>query len=96
MKRAIATVVRVTGTCNAGHQVGDEVVVNLHTACIEKEHSNNLCIFALSAILANMCRIRQGEKALASCPDPAIGLGGNVVFSVAKEEYHDEGSSKSK
>ena len=96
MKRAIATVVRVTGTCNAGYQVGDKVVVNLDNACIEKEHSNNLCIWALNAILANMCRIRQKEKALASCPDPATGLGGNVIFSVAKEEYHDESSSKPK
>lgn len=96
MKRAIATVVRVTGTCNARYQVGDEVVVNLHTACIEKEHSNNLCIWALNAILANMCHFRQEEKALASCPDPATGLGGNVIFSVAKEDYHDESSSKPK
>lgn len=96
MKRAIGTVVRVTGICNAGYQVGDKVVVNLDTACIEKEQSNNLCIFALSTILANMCRIRQGEEALASCPDPATGLGGNVIFNVMKEEYHDEGTSKSK
>lgn len=96
MKRAIATVVRVTGTCNAGYQVGDKIVVNLDNACIEKEHSNDLCIWALSAILANMCRIRQGEKALASCPDPATGLGGNVIFKVVKEEYHDKGTSKSK
>lgn len=96
MKRAIGTVVRVTGTCNAGYQVGDKIVVNLDTACIEKEHSNNLCILAVNAILANMCRIRQGEKALASCPDSATGLGGNVIFSIAKEEYHDEGTSKPK
>jgi uncharacterized repeat protein (TIGR04076 family) len=65
MKRTIATVVRVTGTCNAGYQVGDEVIVDLDTACIDKEQSNNLCIFALGTILANMGRIRQGEKALA-------------------------------
>lgn len=94
MKRGISTVVRVTGTCNAGYQIGDQVIVNLDNACIEKEHSDNLCIFALSAILANMCRIRQGEKVLASCPDPATGRGGNVIFSVTREEYHDKSSSK--
>jgi uncharacterized repeat protein (TIGR04076 family) len=94
VKRAIATVVRVTGTCNAGYEVGDKVVVNLDTACINKEQSDNLCIWALSAILANMCRIRLGEKALASCPDPATGLGGNVIFSVVKEEYRGEGTGK--
>lgn len=94
MERAIATVVRVTGTCNAGYQVDDRVIVNLDTACIDKEQSGNLCIWALSAILANMCRIRPGEKALASCPDPATGLGGNVIFSVAREEYRDESAGK--
>jgi uncharacterized repeat protein (TIGR04076 family) len=85
MRRAIATVVQVTGTCNAGYQVSDKVIVNLDTACIDKEQSDNLCIWALSAILANMCRIRSGEKALASCADPATGLGGNVIFSIVKE-----------
>jgi uncharacterized repeat protein (TIGR04076 family) len=94
VKRAIATVVQVTGTCNAGYEVGDKIFVNLDTACINKGQSDNLCIWALSAILANMCRIRQGEKALASCPDPATGLGGNVIFSVVKEEYRDEGAGK--
>ena len=93
MKRAIATVVRVTGTCNAGYQVGDKVIVNRDTACIDKEQSDNLCIWALSAVLANMCRIRPGGKASASCPDPATGLGGNVIFSIV-EERHDEGTGK--
>jgi hypothetical protein len=60
--------------------------VNRDTACIDKEQSDNLCIFALNAILASMGRIRPGEKALASCPDPATGLGGNVMFSVVKED----------
>jgi uncharacterized repeat protein (TIGR04076 family) len=96
VKRAIATVVRVTGACNAGYEIGDKVVVNLDTACINKELSDNLCIWALSAILANMSRIRQGETTLASCPDPATGLGGNVIFSVVKEEYRDEGTGKPK
>lgn len=86
MRRTIATVVRVTGACNAGYQVGDKVIVNRDTACIDKELSSNLCIYALSAILASMGRIRPGEKALASCPDPATGLGGNVIFSVVKED----------
>lgn len=84
MRKAIATVVRVTGTCNAGYKVGDKVVVNLENACVDKEQSDSLCIFALSAILANMSRIRGNEKTLASCPDPATGLGGNVLFSVVK------------
>ena len=85
MRRAIARVVRVTGTCNAGYKVGDKITVNLDNACIDKAQSSNLCIFALSAILANMARIGGGEKALASCPDPATGRGGNVVFRVTKE-----------
>jgi len=83
--RAIATVVRVMGTCNAGYEVGERIVVNLDTACVDKEQSGNLCIYALSAILANMSRIRVGETCLASCPDPATGLGGHVVFKVVRE-----------
>lgn len=96
MRRTVATVVRVTGTCNAGYRLGDKVIVNLDKACIDKEQSDNLCVFALSAILGNMCRIRRGEETLASCPDPATGLGGNVIFRVVKEECNDEGSGKSK
>lgn len=85
MRRTIATVVRVAGTCNAGYKLGDKVIVNLDNACIDKEQSDNLCIFALSAILSNMSRIRSNEETLASCPDPATGLGGNVLFRVTKE-----------
>jgi uncharacterized repeat protein (TIGR04076 family) len=84
MKTAIAKVVRVTGKCNADYKLGDEIIVNLDNACVDKEQSGNLCIFALSAILSNMSRIKQGEKILASCPDPATGLGGNVIFEVTK------------
>ena len=94
MRRAVATVTQVIGTCNAGYQVGDRIVVNLDTACIDKEQSGNLCIWAIAAILANMSRIRRGEKAMASCPDPATGLGGNVIFSIVKEEHCDEGTGK--
>ena len=95
MRRTIATVARVTGQCNAGYRVGDQIIVNLDDACVDKEHSDNLCIFALHAILANMSRIRQGETILASCPDAGTGLGGNVVFTVWKENS-DEDNGKSK
>ena len=62
MKRNIATVRRVTGTCNAGYRVGDKIVVNRDIACIDKERSDSLRIFALNAILVNMCRVEPGEK----------------------------------
>lgn len=84
MKRTIATVTCVTGTCNAGYQVGDRIVINRDTACIDKEQSGSLCIFALGAILVSMCRIEPGQKAWASCPDPATGLGGNVTFDIVE------------
>jgi len=96
MRKAIATVVRVSGHCSAGYKSGDKIIVNLNNACIDKEQSDNLCIFALNAILANMARIRRGEETLASCPDPATGLGGNVIFRVVKEEHNNEGTSGSK
>lgn len=94
MRRAIATVVQVVGTCNAGYKVGDRIIVNLDTACIDKGQSDNLCVFALSSILANACRIRREETALASCPDPATGIGGNVSFKVVKEVCLDESKGK--
>lgn len=86
MRRTIATVTRVTGTCNAGYEAGDRVVVDRDTACIDEERSDGLCIFALGAILSNMCRIESGQKAFASCPDPATGLGGNVLFEIVEEK----------
>jgi uncharacterized repeat protein (TIGR04076 family) len=94
MRRAIATVERVSGTCNAGYRVGDKIVVNLENALIVTDESDALCIFALGAILANMARLRGGEEILAACPDPATGLGGNVIFHVVKE-YQDESVGKS-
>jgi len=84
MRRTIATVTRVTGTCNAGYEVGDRVVVNRDIACIDKDASDGLCIFALGAILSSICRIAPGKKAFASCPDPATGLGGNVQFEIVE------------
>ncbi len=86
MKRTIATVTEVTGTCNAGYETGDKIVVNRDTACIDKDASDGLCIFALRAILSSMCRIEPGETAFASCPDPATGLGGNVLFEIVEGE----------
>jgi uncharacterized repeat protein (TIGR04076 family) len=86
MKRNIATVRCITGTCNAGYRVGDKIIVNRGTACIDKERSASLCIFALNAILNALCRIEPGKTAFASCPDPATGLGGNVLFDIVEEE----------
>lgn len=96
MKIAIGTVVLVTGKCNAGYSRGDKIIVNLDNACVDKERSDSLCIFALGAILANMSRIGQGETILTSCPDPATGLGGNVLFDVGKGELINDSSSRSK
>jgi uncharacterized repeat protein (TIGR04076 family) len=84
MSKTIARVTRVTGTCNAGYEAGDKIVVDRDTACIDKERSDGLCIFALGAILSSMCRIEPGKVAFASCPDPATGLGGNVRFEIVE------------
>ncbi len=96
MRNSIAEVVRVKGICNAGYKIGDKIVVNLDNACVDKKQSGSLCIFALNAILANMSRIRQKERILASCPDPATGLGGNVIFEVVKGDFEDDSASRSK
>ena len=86
MKIATARVVQVKGKCNAKYKIGDEIKVSLENACLIKNQSSNLCIFAISAILSNMSRITHGQKIYASCPDPATGLGGNVVFKITKGE----------
>jgi len=96
MRRTIATVIQVTGRCDAGYSLGDRVIVNLDNACVDKDESSSLCIFALGAILANMSRIRMDEKTLASCPDPATGLGGNVLFRIEKEQDSRECTSRTK
>ena len=96
MRHAVAEVVRLTGSCNAGYRLGDKVVVNLDNACIDKKQSDSLCIFALSAILANMSRISEEERILASCPDAGTGLGGNVIFEIVKGEFNDDSASESK
>jgi uncharacterized repeat protein (TIGR04076 family) len=84
VKRTIATVTAVIGSCNAGYQIGDKVIIDRDTACIDKAQSNSLCIFALGAILSSMCRIELNQRAFASCPDPATGLGGNVTFEIVE------------
>jgi len=95
MKRTIITVLKVTGNCNANYKVGERIFINNDTARIEKEQPDNLCIYALNSILVNMSRIRSGEKILTSCPDPATGLVGNVIFSVVKEESNDQSNCNS-
>ena len=62
------------------------MVADRDTACIDKELSGNLCIWALGAILSNMCRVPDGERISVSCPDPGTGRGGNVIFSLVTEE----------
>jgi len=86
MSKTIARATRVTGTCIAGYETGDRIVVDRDTACIDTEASDQLCIFALGAILSSMCRIEPGQTAFASCPDPATGLGGNVRFEIVEVE----------
>jgi uncharacterized repeat protein (TIGR04076 family) len=95
MKRTTATVVHVTGKCNAGYQVGDQIVIDHATACIDKGLSDRLCIFALNSILSSMCRLETAKTLLTSCPDPGTGLGGNVLFGLSREECHDPSRSQS-
>ncbi len=91
MRKMIATAEEVTGICNAGYTIGDRIVINRDSACIDKEESGNLCIWVLNSILSNMCRVPDGEKIIASCPDPeninkvVFILGWEDVWNVIKK-----------
>ena len=86
MKIAEAKVVKVSGKCNAGYKIGDSIFIDRDKSLINKNESDNLCIWALISIASNMCRVDENESILTSCPDPGTGRGGNVVFKVETTE----------
>ena len=95
MRTMTATVESVSGKCNAGYVAGDRIVVVRDTGCIDKDRSASLCIWALGSLLSSMCRVPDGETISVSCPDPATGRGGNVIFSLKTEEANAKAEDRS-
>jgi len=81
-------VVAVRGRCNAGLQVGDTFVLDGWR--IVSPNINKLCCVALASIVTNASRWKLQEGGLyMSCPDPAMGEGGNVIFELCSQEGHE-------
>ena len=81
-------VVAVRGRCNAGLEVGDSFVLDGWR--LISDNAAKLCCVALASIIANASRskLRKGGVYV-SCPDPATGEGGNVIFELCPQEDHD-------
>jgi len=83
MKRA--QVISKRGICNSGFLVGD--MFQITDLLIVPENTTRVCRFAFASIVANCNRIKISNDSLCiSCPDPATGAGGNVLFKITDEE----------
>ena len=81
--------VAVRGKCDAGLRVGDTFV--LDGGRVISGNAARLCCVALASIVANASRRKLGEAGVyISCPDPATGEGGNVVFELRPQEEHED------
>ena len=81
--------VAVRGKCNAGLRVGDTFVLDGWR--IVSGNAAKLCCVALGSIVANASRWKLREAAVyISCPDPATGEGGNVIFELRPQEERED------
>ena len=81
--------VAVRGKCNAGLRVGDTFVLDGWR--IISDNAAQVCCVALASIVANASRWKLREAgAYISCPDPATGEGGNVIFELRSQEEHED------
>jgi len=81
-------VVAVRGRCNAGLKAGDTFVLDGWR--IVSRNADRVCCVALASIVANGSRWKLQEGGLCvSCPDPATGEGGNVIFELCPQEEHE-------
>ena len=85
MSNVIAQVVAVKGTCNAALKVQDAFI--LDEFCFIPQGHNKTCGVACAALVANVGRLKfQTGPVYVSCPDPATGVGGNVLFELSMGE----------
>ena len=76
-------VAAVRGACNAQLEVGD--TFHLEGLSITPQGNDRACCFAFASIVANVGRLKLEPGPIhVSCPDPATGTGGNVLFEVAE------------
>lgn len=83
-----ARVIAVRGTCNAELQPGDSFL--LEGLRITPYEHDRTCMFACASLTANAGRLKLYPQGLClSCPDPATGQGGNVLFELSWTEQHE-------
>lgn len=78
---------RIFGECPAGHQVGDELIIE---GTVVRARKGPICYVALSAFTDQVTQIRRGERATShlSCPGCSFDPHGEnrVVFVLGSEE----------
>lgn len=87
--KVLATPSRILGTCPAGHQIGDELVIEGMTVRAVK---GPLCYVALSAFTCQVTQIKRGRATNhVSCPGCTsdTGQANRVVFVLSSEAAWD-------
>lgn len=80
-------VVSVKGRCNAGLEASDTFL--LERWQFTPQGHSKACQVAFAAIIASASRLKlHGGRLCVSCPDPATGEGGNVIFELSAEASH--------
>jgi uncharacterized repeat protein (TIGR04076 family) len=85
VSKVIAQVVAVRGTCNAALKVQDVFILD-GFYFIPQGHDRT-CGVACASLVANVGRLKlKAGPVHISCPDPATGVGGNVLFELSLVE----------
>lgn len=86
MTRVLASPSRIFGTCPAGHQVGDELVIE---GTVVHAVQGPICYVAMSAFTNQVTQIQRGERVTShlSCPGCGFDSGpeNRVVFVLGNE-----------
>jgi hypothetical protein len=52
---------------------------------------NHICCIAIASLVANIGRLKiQQSPIYVTCPDPGVGLGGNVLFELYVNERNED------
>jgi uncharacterized repeat protein (TIGR04076 family) len=87
MTRVLASSSRIFGVCPAGHQLGDELVIE---GTVVSAVKGPICYVAMSAFTDQVTQIQRGERVTShlSCPGCCFdsGLENRVVFVLGDDE----------
>jgi uncharacterized repeat protein (TIGR04076 family) len=87
MTRVLASPSRIFGECPAGHQVGDELVIE---GTVVRAVQGPLCYVAMSAFTDQVTQIQRGERVTSHLSCPGCGFDdvpeNRVVFVLGSQE----------